>query len=187
MFYSLKGKLRSVKSNFAVVESGSFGYKIFLSEQSLKKLPDLGKPIQLFLYLYLREESAELFGFLSEEELEFFEVLNTVSGIGPKLALGVLGLAPVKKLKAAISQGKTEVLTKTFGIGRKTAERIILELKDKIKDQSTKTIGDESEVFEVLIGLGFTKKQAREAISRIAEGNFKSVGEKIKAALKEIK
>lgn len=187
MFYSLKGKIQSIKSNFVVIEAAGLGYKVFLSEQSLKRVPKTGRPAQLFLRLYWREETIDLFGFLTEEELEFFEILNTVSGIGPKSALGILGLASVKSLKAAISQGKVEALIKAFGVGRKTAERIVWELKDKIKDQSDKIVGDEEDVFEVLVGLGFSRKQAREAIAKVSGQKFKTAGEKIKAALKEIK
>lgn len=188
MFYSLKGKVRLVKSNFVVVEVGGLGYKVFLSEQSLGKIPKTGRLIQLFLRPYWREETVEIFGFLTEEELEFFEILNTVSGIGPRLALGILGLASVKNLKMAISQGKVETLIKAFGVGRKTAERIVLELKDKIKKEQLPEIdNDEEEIFAALVGLGFSQKQAREAILKIADKPLKSISEKIKAGLKTIR
>jgi len=119
--------------------------------------------------------------------MDFFEILNTVSGIGPKMALNILGLAPIKKLKSAINQSKTDVLIRGFGIGRKTAERIVLELKDKVKGQFNVVFDDEGEVVDALIGLGYTQRQSREAAVKISGRNLKTIAEKIKAALKEIR
>jgi Holliday junction DNA helicase RuvA len=185
MFYLIKGKIILIKPGLVVVESAGIGYKISVSGETFKKLPKAGEEVRLFLHLYLREDAVELFGFSSEEELEFFEALNSVSGIGPKIALGILGLAPAPNLKAAIKQGQSEILTKTFGVGKKTAGRIIVELKDKIEGGDIKFGGYEADVLEALVGLGYSRKQAREALNQCG-GECRSAEEKLKQVLKKI-
>ena len=132
MIYSLAGRLSLKRDKFVVVESGGVGLKVAVSSAALNSLPAVGSPVNFFCHLRVKEDALELYGFLSEEELDFFELLNGVSGVGPKSALAVLALDKVENLEAAIAEGKSELLTRVSGIGRKTAERIILELKDKM-------------------------------------------------------
>src|SRR3989304_1430438 len=140
MIYSLYGKLVGRKENYIILEAGGIGFKVFLSLRAAQSLPQLGSNIKLFCSLYNREnEPFELFGFLTEQELYLFDKLNTVSGIGPKTALAILGVAPIEQLIAAINAGKTELLTKASGIGKKTAERVILDLKGKLDGGSKET------------------------------------------------
>ncbi len=132
----------------------------------------------------------ELYGFLRKEELEFFKLLIGVSGIGPKSALGVLGMESVDKLRAAISEGRTELLTKASGVGKKTAERIILELRSKfIQPGSEKIVGmmeSDRDIVDALVNLGYTTGQARSALEKI-DPAIVAMEERIKHALRILK
>lgn len=190
MIYSISGKLSNRGENFVVVDIGGVGFKVFLSARTAKSLPRIGEDINLATYLYVREDALELYGFLSESERDFFVQLNAVSGIGPKSALGVLSVARVDELAVAINAGKTELLTRVSGIGRKTAERIVLELKGKIKAGSADSLGTlgrmESDVDaeEALVGLGYTRQQAKEALAKI-DPKITKLEDRIKEALKK--
>ena len=163
------------------------GYKIFVSASVNKNL-DNGKEARLWTHLHVREDAMELYGFLHQAELEFFEMLISISGIGPKSALGVLAMAPVDTLKRAISSGDTSYLTKVSGIGRKTAEKIILELKDKMGFGKASLAGeelkDDSDILDALISLGYSQKEAREMIQKIPQ-DIKGRDKRLKEALKK--
>ena len=142
----------------------------------------------LWTHLHVRENALELYGFLEYAELEFFEMLIQISGIGPKSALGVLSVAAIDTLKKAISSGETSYLTKVSGIGRKTAEKIILELREKLGDLSEagKTmLKGEQDVLGALESLGYSVNEAREALRHIPE-NIEGTNNRIKEALKNL-
>src|SRR3989344_3355830 len=128
MIYSVRGKLIMKKDNFFVVDIGGLGMKIQSSLNVLKSLPQIGDTVNVFTHLHVREDALELYGFLDEAELNLFQLLIGISWIGPKSAMGILGVEKVEKIKAAISEGRSELLTKASGVGKKTAERVILEL-----------------------------------------------------------
>jgi Holliday junction DNA helicase RuvA len=129
----------------------------------------VGEEVRLFTHLYLREETIGLYGFESENELAFFKKLNAIPGIGPRSAIGILSAAKMADLKRAILNENYETLTKVSGIGRKTAERIIIELKDKLeKDSIAQSGSGDVEVIEALVKLGYPIKDARAAIRKIA-------------------
>ena len=194
MIYSLYGKLVGRKENYIILEAGGIGFKVFLSPRASQSLPQSGSNIKLFCSLYNREnEPFELFGFLTEKELYLFDKLNTVSGIGPKTALAILGVAPIDQLIAAINAGKTELLTKASGIGKKTAERLVVDLKGKLETGSSEataqTLGlmeSDLELEDTLVSLGYTKPQAKATVARI---DPKTIGfkERLKEALKKAK
>lgn len=194
MIYSLSGKLVGKKENFVVLESGGIGFKVFLSQRAAQSLAQTGSNIKIFCSLFSREnEPFELFGFLTEQELYLFEKLNTVNGIGPKTAMAILGVAPIDQLVAAINIGKTDLLTKASGIGKKTAERVVLDLKGKLDSgtvqQSSQTLQlmeSDVELEETLLSLGYSRQQAKSAISKInpATSGFK---DRLKEALKKAK
>lgn len=171
MIYSLYGKLAEKKENFFVIEIGGIGFLIKTSLNALKSLPQIGQPVNVFTYLHVREDALDLYGFLNQEDLDFFGMLISISGIGPKSALGILSVEKVEKLKAAISEGRSELLTKVSGVGKKTADRIILELRGKLKqDQSEKIVGlmeSDHDIIEALANLGYTKEQARNALGKV--------------------
>lgn len=185
MIALLQGKIELKTDKFVILNVKGVGYKVFCSGPTLKKLDKKAEKTKLFIHLYPRENLLDLYGFLSFEELEFFEILISVSGIGPKAALSVMMLAPVKTLKQAIASGQKTLLTKVSGIGQRTAERIILELKDKVfaPVADIQRLGSDSEAIDALVSLGYTNHQAREALKQVP-AKIKGVENKIKEALK---
>jgi holliday junction DNA helicase RuvA len=190
MIHFISGALKAKNANHIVVEVGGVGFKIFPSRTVYDNLPSIGEKLELSAFLYVREDALELYGFTSDQELHLFEKLNSISGIGPKSALGILGITSADRLIAAIQEGKAELLTKVSGVGRKTAERIVLELKDKLKKEKAphlvSLMESDVELEETLVSLGYTKRQAQDAIAKI---NPEVVGFKnrLKEALKNSK
>lgn len=186
MIASLKGKVILKKQDFIILEVAGIGFKVICASFVLENLK-VGGSLHLFTHLYFSQERIALYGFLKEDELEFFEMLISISGIGPKAALGILALAPVKTLRNAIAQEDVSLLTKVSGIGKKTAERVVLELKSKIKMDVGETKGTSglSQAIDALLGLGYTLSETREALSKIPE-SAKTVEEKVREALKQL-
>jgi len=187
MIGHLEGKVIFKGERYVILSAGGVGYKIFVSAAVSRRL-EAGSPAQLWAHLHVREDAMELYGFLHQAELEFFEMLISISGIGPKSALGVLALAPVDTLKRAISSGDTSYLTKVSGIGRKTAEKIILELKDKMGFGKVSFAGrelkDDADILDALISLGYSQREAREMIQKIP-ANIQGREKRLKEALKK--
>lgn len=190
MIYAIEGKIRSKKLGFAVVEVNGVWFKISVGTATLESLPSSGSPVKLFCYLHVREDSLELYGFLKEEELEFFELLNTISGIGPKSALNILSVAKIDEILAAIREGRADLLSMASGIGKKTADRIILELKNKIdfhkSAEMVKTMESDEDIVDALVTVGYSRAKAKEALSRI-NTTLKNSSERFKAALEFLK
>lgn len=189
MISYLNGKIIDRNEKFFVLNVGGVGYKIYSHGRILDMIPDAGAGAEIWAHLYVRENALELYGFLEKEELDFFEMLISISGIGPKSALGVLETAPVKNLKQAIVSEDETFFTKVSGIGRKTAERLILELKGKLaktvvleKDSSFKETGD---AFEALVSLGYRQSDTRKVLNNLPK-SLKTVEEKVKEALKRL-
>lgn len=186
MIASVEGKILEKGARFVVVDVGGIGYKVFLMVGNLAKAK-VGETAKFWTHLHVREDAMELYGFFEKEELGLFENLISISGIGPKSALGVLSLAPVSTLRRAISSGDTSYLTKISGIGRKTAEKIVLELKDKfagvIEIPGTETEYD-SDVLDALLSLGYTQREAREMVQKIPQ-DIKGREARLKGALKK--
>ena len=177
------------KESFIVLETNDFGYKIFIPARAKDDLPKIGELLKVFTYFQVKEDGQALYGFLTEKDLDFFEKLITVNGVGPKSALAVMSIASSEQLAAAIVEGKIELLSKASGVGRRTAERIILELKGKLSSLSggvMSSLESDLEVEEALIGLGYSRQQARRAIDQI-DKNLKGLELKIKAALKALR
>jgi len=187
VIYSISGKLAAKGENFTVVEAAGLGLKIFTNHRNLEKLPPIGSEVKFFTYLYLREDGLELYGFATSEELNFFELLNSVAGVGPKSALSVLEIAELKNLAAAIKEERPDLLTRASGIGRKTAGRIILELKNKVQADKTeaviKKMESDSDLVDTLVGLGYRKEQAKAALAKVDEKVI-DLEERLKAALR---
>jgi Holliday junction DNA helicase RuvA len=193
MIYSVSGTLKAKELNFAVIEVGGIGLKISISLRTRDKLPAVGQPASLSTYLHVREDVLELFGFIDAAELDCFQALTSVSGVGPRLALALLSAVQVDDIVSAIAEGKVDLLDRAPGIGRKTAERIILELKDRMKlinkGGSGKAMADieaDDDVYDALRSLGYSQNQARHALGKIDPG-LKDVGERLRDALKKMK
>lgn len=187
MIYSISGKLVLKSDRFAVVEAAGLGLKIFTNQRMLAELPQMGVGVKFFTHLHVREDALELYGFLTEAELGFFELLISVSGVGPKSALSVLEIDKLEKLTSAIKEGRPDLLTRASGVGRKTAERIILELKSKVRaEKSELTVGKmeaDADLVETLVGLGYRRDQARAALTKVDE-KIVNLEDRLKAALK---
>jgi len=188
MIHYLVGKIASRGENYAVLDNNGLGYKVFLTKEALEQLPTDDSAVKIFCYLYIREESAlELYGFLKEEDLNFFGLLISISGVGPKTALNILAVDRLENIMAAIIENRPDLLTRASGIGQKTAERIILELKNKIKLKISKTLTQkldlDTEVEEVLVGLGYSRRQVKDVLNKIPV-DIKKVEDRLKEALR---
>ena len=180
----IEGKIEYNTDKYVLVNVDGVGYKIYISTNTFKNLPEKSSKIKLFTHLHVREDIMDLYGFLNQEDLEFFELLISISGIGPKGALNILNVASVKTLKKAIANEESSILTKVSGIGKKTAEKIILELKNKVGGEFIdEKFGADSEAIDALISLGYRLQEAREALKKIPEAT-KEVGDKVRHALK---
>lgn len=184
MIAFLKGKIKIKTDKFVIIQANDIGYKVYCPAAVLNKL-SVKKEAELFIHLYTREGVLDLYGFLTFEEMEFFELLLSVRGIGPKASLSVLSLAPVKTIKQAIASGQKSLLTKVSGIGNRTAERVILELKNKIvmSVAGVRQLSFDSEAIDALVSLGYTISQSRSALEQ-APDSIKGVEKRIKEALK---
>lgn len=186
MIGQLTGNVVRRGDKFALIDVGGVAYRVNLSAGTLKSLPANGKPAKLLTHLAVRENALDLYGFLEERELNFFELLIAVSGIGPKSAITILSLASPATLEKAILAGDAGYLTKVSGIGRKSAEKIVLELKDRlgaVAAAGSDKLDSETEAIEALRTLGYSLPEAREALRRLPPTSA-SVGEKVKEALK---
>jgi len=191
MISRITGTLIHLDLKSAVVDVSGVGYKLYVGGEALEYLAgNISQTISLFTYLAVRENALDLYGFKNQETLNMFEMLITVSGIGPKSALGILAVASEHTIREAILIEDTSYLTKVSGIGKKNAEKIVLELKGKFKEDDSINIGNKKDVtkealaIEALKSLGFDEKTAREAI----KGMDKEMTAEamIKLALKEI-
>jgi len=186
MIFSIEGTIQLKALSYVVVEAHGVGYRVRIGAETLKNLPAQGQKTKIFTSLYQRENDIELYGFSAIAEMEFFEVLNTVSGIGPKSALSILNIAPLDTLKRAIATGQIEYLTKVSGIGKKTAQRIVIDLKEKLgATTGGEELGEDEDVLHALQALGYSAKEARDAI-HVLPSNVQGAEKRIREALKRI-
>lgn len=176
-----------MRDSYVVVDVNGIGYKIFVSAYTLGKLAQ--KPeVNLYIHTHVREDILALYGFLNLEELEMFELLISISGIGPKAAIGILSVADPKTIRAAVSNEDSSILTKVSGIGKRTAERVIVELKNKVVDLSVgekEEVVADSDALEALTSMGYSVFEAREAL-KLVPRETQAVEERIKLALKNL-
>lgn len=201
MFYYIKGKLVFTDPTTAVIDCGGVGYKLAVSANTLAKLTKIGEEVCLYTHMSVKEDAVELLGFYTTEELAAFKLLITVSGIGPKGAMGVLSVMTPEKVALAVSTGDTKAIAKAPGVGAKTAARIVLELKDKVaKALPTGDTADDDggdldfltdapknnieEAITALMVLGYTKAEAQAALKGVSAGL--SLEEMITAALRKM-
>ncbi|HKE33129.1 MAG TPA: Holliday junction branch migration protein RuvA [Candidatus Angelobacter sp.] len=171
MIAHIRGKLISKHPNQAIVEAGGVGYDVTISIPTFSGLPPLGSEISLFIYTHVREDALSLFGFLRAEDKQLFEKLLSVSGIGPKLAITILSGMPADNMVAAIKSNNVAALTRIPGIGKKTAERMVLELRDKLDGLAAApapppTTRMEDDVVSALVNLGYQRMSAEQAVKR---------------------
>ncbi|MBS0615372.1 MAG: Holliday junction branch migration protein RuvA [Verrucomicrobia bacterium] len=193
MFEYIRGKLALASPNKAVIDVHGVGYSILIGLSSFGRLPQLGQEVQFFISPVIREDAHLLFGFLTTEERDLFEKLNQVNGIGPKIAMAFLGHLSIEALQEAIQQGNSSLLSKVPGIGKKTAERVIIDLRDKVQGVKapTKTVapgqGVATDAIGALLNLGYPLPKAQQAIQKImSESKDLDLGRLIAAALRVI-
>jgi len=171
MITKIKGIVDFVGNGFIVLDVSGVGYKVYASVETMRMLnKKKDGETSLWTHMAVRENSMDLYGFIEQAELELFELLITISGIGPKSALGILNVAPVDTLRKAVSSGDTTYLTKVSGIGKKIAEKIVLELRDKLvttADDKTSDLRSEGDALEALVSLGYSERDAREALKQV--------------------
>src|SRR3989344_1166350 len=176
MIGAVIGDIILKKEKFVVVETGGVGYKLFISRQAALNLPENAKDVKLFCFHNIKEDASDLYGFLTYEELEFFETLMEIHGVGPKAALEISVLGPLEKIKDRILAQDEKIFAGIPGIGLKKAQTIILELTGKIKLLSGQKKGAADPVEDALTQLGFSKQQARDALAKVP-ANVKNMEE----------
>lgn len=186
----ISGIIQSLSGKHVIIDVRGVGYRVTLPQKSLNSISKIGSEIKLYTHYSMnpRDGSIELYGFTTPEELNFFELLTSISGIGPKSAQGILSAADLQQLQLGIIRGDDDYLTKVAGVGPKTAQRLILELKTKILsvnlgNDSQRELGIDSETVEALLALGYSQFQAREAIKTVVTKST-TTEDKIKEALK---
>lgn len=185
MIYSLQGTITEKEKDFIVIETNNISFQVFVTSFLLEKVK-LNQNLKILTYLEVKEDILALYGFENRTELKYFKYLVAISGIGPKSALNVLSLIRLEDLEKAVLNEKLDILTKVSGIGKKTAQRIILELKEKINknlESQPGQEGDDSLVIDALTSMGYTLGQARTAIKKIPL-EIKGTDQRLKQALK---
>ncbi|MBN1644375.1 MAG: Holliday junction branch migration protein RuvA [Dehalococcoidales bacterium] len=188
MIASLQGIIDAIGRDSMIVNVNGVGFKVAVPTSVLSDSGVIGKEVKLYTHLHVREDEMSLYGFGSLDELRLFETLLTVSGLGPKTAMGILSAMSADQLAMAIASGSTEILTTIPGIGKKTAERLILELKDKvgkvmISTSAGKAAQENADVVGALISLGYSVNEATRAVGALPAGKKLALEEKLKLAL----
>ncbi len=202
MIAYINGIVEDVAEDNAVLDVGGIGYNIRISADTASRLPGLGEPVKLYTYTCVREDAFQLYGFLSRSDLEIFKLLITVNGIGPKGGLAILSCMGADDLRFAIMSGDSKAIAKAPGIGPKTAQRVILDLKDKISIDDTlismeiaqngggvslqADTPQKKEAIEALVALGYGQTESVKAVNAIEGIENMEAGAVLKAALKKI-
>ncbi|MGI5893366.1 MAG: Holliday junction branch migration protein RuvA [Candidatus Merdivicinus sp.] len=196
MIYSVRGKLAAVEPNLAVIECAGVGYAVRTSSVTVSRLPSIGEEAILYTYLHISENALDLFGFYDQNELSCFKMLISVTRVGPKAALSILSNVTPERFALCVASGDAKTISKAPGIGLKTAQRIILELKDKMSkeqaavgftDAAMPVVSDSSnagEAIAALVVLGYSQSEAAAVVTRLDPAL--SVEEMIKAALRAL-
>ena len=187
MIASLKGKLETIGADWAIVDVNGVGFKVYMPTSTLSTLGARGEEVELHTHLHLREDNATIYGFAAPEELGLFQTLISVSRLGPKLALSMLSAMSAEKLAMTIATDNANLLAEVPGVGKKTAQRIILELKEKIGIAWTtpppELAEENAEVLAALTALGYSVREATRATATIPLDPALTLEEKIKLAL----
>ena len=199
MISYIRGPLEEKREDSVVVEAGNIGYRIFIPSSVLGELPGLGEEVKIYTYFSVREDGMSLFGFLARQDLEMFRQLIGVNGVGPKSALGILSALKPDVLRLAVISGDAKAISKAPGVGAKTAQRIILDLKDKIKAEDVLFAGADleetdlsgmaeagKEAVEALTALGYSASEAQTAVKKVAITEGMTSEDVLKGALKHL-
>ena len=194
MISFIKGYVAETTENSVILETDSIGYEIFMTGTAIEETSRMQDKIKIYTYFHVREDTMQLYGFLSRDDLEMFRLLLNVNGIGPKAAMGVLAAITADELRFAVLSDDVKTISRAPGIGKKTAQRLVLELKDKVEEtELTGTSvsprvaqqGPEAEAIAALVSLGYGASEAAQAISKVA-GQTEKADEMIFLALKSL-
>ena len=200
MYAYRKGELAEIKSDHIVIETGGIGYQIYIPGQTFSYLPPIGEQLKVYTYLYLREDAMILYGFLTKDDLELFKLLISVSGIGPKGGLAILSTLNADELRFAVLSGDAKSIARSPGVGGKTAQRVILELKDKMSleeafekktehvnsVQSSGSSSVKNDAVMALTALGYSSTESLKAVSAVEITEDMDVEALLRAALKHM-
>lgn len=201
MISYIKGPLAEKYEDSVVVEAGGIGYRIFVPSSVLSKLPKLGENVKIYTYFSVREDSVSLYGFMSRQDMEMFRQLIGVNGVGPKSALGILSALEPDVLRLAVISGDAKAISKAPGVGSKTAQRIILDLKDKVNAEDILYGGNDTyagpaeisgvgevgkEAVEALAALGYSASEAAGAVRKVTITETMTAEDVLKAALRHL-
>lgn len=198
MYEYIKGTFEGINKDYIIIENNNIGYKVFTSGNTMASMVSKGEMVKVFVHQIVRDDFIGLYGFITKDELDMFNLLLTTNGVGAKVALSLLSIFTVDKLKVSIVSSEEKILVKAPGVGKKMAQRIILELKDKIdmknialddiEEDSLKNVvlkeSKERDVVDALMALGYTEKEGQKAVEKASEGL--TVEDMIKECLKEL-
>ncbi|MGN0395941.1 MAG: Holliday junction branch migration protein RuvA [Coprococcus sp.] len=199
MIAYIKGEVTGICDNYILLECNGIGYQIYVSGKFLERLNGLHSELKVYTHMHIREDDLSLYGFYDSDELEIFEILIGISGVGPKAAMSILTALSINELRAAVISEDVKAITKANGIGAKGASRIILELKDKLKMEDmldavyensisqTPSVSDvQNDVIKALVNLGYSSSEASGAIRKVRDRENMTDEDLLKAALKNI-
>ena len=198
MIHFVRGKLEETGTDYVVLDNHGIGYLIYTPVSVLDELPEIGDTVRMYTYMYVREDQMTLYGFLTRDDLQIFKMLIGVSGIGPKGALGVLSTISPNQFRIAVMSGDSKAISKAPGIGQKTAQKLIIELKDKMKledvfEEEEKASGSVSldqnaqkEAMMALVSLGYSETEAFKALKKIDAAPDMNSEDLLKLALKQM-
>lgn len=192
MYSYIKGELVDVAGDHIVVDNNGIGYQMFISSSTHFHMPAIGEDVKVYTYLNVKEDAMQLFGFLTKEELELFKLLITVNGIGPKNALGILGTLEPADLRFAIMAEDAKAISKAPGVGAKSAQRIIIELRDKIDSVETSALTNspvaslntmKRDVIDSLENMGYSSSQVLKAMDELDISDDDNIEDVLKQVL----
>lgn len=202
MISYIKGEIIDIQEDLLIIENNNMGYNIKISTQTASQLPSIGEDVKIYTYLHVREDALQLFGFSTRDDLNIFKLLIGVNGIGPKGALGILSALSADDLRFAVLADDVKTISKAPGVGGKTAQRLIIELKDKLnledafeqklENQSLQTADSlngqdaKSEAVQALVALGYSSSEALKAVKQIKNVKDMDVETILKEALKQL-
>lgn len=186
MIAFIEGRVAEKGAGRAVLDVGGVGYEVLAPASTLAKLPAVGKPVRLLTRLHVREDQMTLYGFVTSEERTLFDLLVTVNGVGPKVALSFLSVLSPEAIRRAVAAGDVAALTVVPGVGKKVAQRVMLDLKDKLGGEGVAVTGPLADVREALLALGLTAQEASEALAGLAADGARPVEELLREALRRV-
>lgn len=186
MIAFVEGAVAEKGAGRAVIDVGGVGYEVLAPTSTLARLPAVGRTIRLLTRLHVREDQMTLYGFATADERALFDLLVTVTGVGPKVALSFLSVLSPEAIRRAVAAGDVAALTVVPGVGKKVAQRVVLDLKDKLGGEGVALVGPLADVREALLALGLSAQEASQAIAGLGADGERPVEELLREALRRV-